>query len=710
MSMSYFQERGTPASQDALSPATPSVGAASRGANALSSRITSVLSASYADLEIRDALETLDARGVRNTAETRRQIRLDVQKEVIQCNGEIVKDFGQVAEVGELDYNTVICLTPWQQLKRIGTAISSLNNYCADMRSHIAAANKETGPVLDEATSLITQRKQVENKQQILQAFNSHFLVSDEEATVLTSTAEPVNEEFFQVLTRVKKIHHDCQLLLGTEDQRLGLEVLEQSSKQLNAAFQKLYRWIQREFKTLDLENPQISASVRRSLRVLAERPALFQSCLDSFAEARESILSDSFHSALTGSASEAEHIATKPIEFHAHDPLRYVGDMLAWVHSTTVSEREALENLFISDGEEIKRSIQQGLESEPWLRDENAEIFDERKALNQLVSRDLTGVARLLRQRTEQVVQSHDDATLAYKIANLIGFYKGTFAKLLGSDSEVLEVFSALEASAMRQFRANMRDYVAAVQSDLAVAPPDLSPPDFLDDALQVLKVLAKSYDTSAAGTDGQEQGFHAVLAEALDPFMSGCVNLQKRLEQPDSAIFAINCLFAAKEVLSAYTFATERVEDMEDTIQEQVAQLVDYQHQYLLHESGLISLLEALESITDAEESLKTIPELEAFKRDALVASSQQLDEFLPSALLDAAENLKRLRNRNMIQDITEKAAGSFCEDFEVVESKMMAADDLLYDEDKEDEDQEPGLRDLFPRTSGEIRVLLS
>jgi DNA-directed RNA polymerase subunit F len=577
------------------------------------------------------------------------------------------------------------------------------------MRSRIAAANRETAPVLEEATSLMNQRKQVEAKQQILHAFSSHFLVSDQEATVLTSTAEPVNEEFFQVLTRVKKIHHDCQVLLGTEDQRLGLEVLEQSSKQLNAAFQKLYRWIQREFKTLDLENPQISASVRRSLRVLAERPTLFQSCLDSFAEARESTLSDSFHAALTGSASE-EHIVIKPIEFYAHDPLRYIGDMLAWVHSTTVSEREALENLFISDGEEIKRSIQEGLESEPWLRDEGAELFDGRKALNQLVSRDLTSVARVLRQRTEQVVQSHDDATLAYKIANLIGFYKSTFAKLLGSDSEVLEVFTTLETSAMRQFRANMRDYVAAVQSELAVAPADLSPPDFLEEALQTLKVLAKSYDSSAAGMDEQQQGFQAVLAEALDPFLAGCVNLQKGMQQPDSAIFAINCLVAAKDVLSAYTFASERAEEMEDTITEQVVQLVDYQHQYLLHESGLIALLESLSPITDAEESLKTIPELDAFKPDALVAASQQLDEFLPSALIDAEENLKRLRNRHMVQDITEEAAGKFCEDFELVEGKMNAVDDLLYDEDKEDEEQEAGLRDLFPRTSGEIRVLLS
>jgi hypothetical protein len=580
------------------------------------------------------------------------------------------------------------------------------------MRSHIAAANRETGPVLEEATGLVSQRKQVDDKQQILLAFNSHFLVSEEEATVLTSTAEPVNEEFFQVLTRVKKIHHDCEVLLGTEDQRLGLEVLEQSSKQLNAAFQKLYRWIQREFKTLDLENPQISASVRRSLRVLAERPTLFQSCLDSFAEARESILSDSFHSALTGSVSGAEHIATKPIEFHAHDPLRYIGDMLAWVHSTTVSEREALENLFISDGEEIKRSIQEGLESEPWLQAEGAEIFDGRKALNQLVSRDLTGVARLLRQRTEQVIQSHDDATLVYKIANLIGFYKSTFARLLGSESDVLEVFNTLETSAMRQFRANMRDYVAAVQSELAVPPPDLSAPEFLDNALQMLKVLAKSYETSAAGSEeDQEHGFHAVLAEALDPFMSGCVNLQKGLQQPDSAIFAINCLFAAKEVLSAYPFAAERVEELEGTIAEQVTQLVDYQHQYFLHESGLITLLDALSELIDTDESLKTIPGLPAFKPDALVAASQQLDEFLPSALLDAAENLKKLKNRELIQEVTDEAAGRFCKDFEAVESKMIRVDDLMYDEEEgEEEEEEVGLREMFPRTSGEIRVLLS
>jgi hypothetical protein len=91
--------------------------------------------------------------------------------------------------------------------------------------------------------------------------------------------------------------------------------------------------------------------------------------------------------------------------------------------------------------------------------------------------------------------------------------------------------------------------------------------------------------------------------------------------------------------------------------------------------------------------------------------MATSQELDEFLPSALMDAAENLKRLGNRDTVQEITEEAAQMFCEDFEFVESKILAADDLLHKE-KEDEEDEPApaLRDLFPRTSGEIRVLLS
>lgn len=67
--------------------------------NVLANRLTAVLSASYADSEIRDALHTLDESFFQNTAQSRRTLRLDVQKEVIDCDGGIVKEFGLIAEV-----------------------------------------------------------------------------------------------------------------------------------------------------------------------------------------------------------------------------------------------------------------------------------------------------------------------------------------------------------------------------------------------------------------------------------------------------------------------------------------------------------------------------------------------------------------------------------------------------------------------------------
>lgn len=92
---SYF----SPVASNGPSPASSPLSPPTQRSSALSNRLTSVLSASYADSDIRDALETLSIRGIHNTAETRRQLRLDVQKEVVESNADIVRDFGRVAEV-----------------------------------------------------------------------------------------------------------------------------------------------------------------------------------------------------------------------------------------------------------------------------------------------------------------------------------------------------------------------------------------------------------------------------------------------------------------------------------------------------------------------------------------------------------------------------------------------------------------------------------
>jgi conserved oligomeric Golgi complex subunit 6 len=728
---------------DAVSPGPispgvpPSPGLANKATNPISSKVTTVLSSSYADSEFRQALSLLGERGISSGAETRRQLRLDVQKEVIESNGQIIIEFGRVAEVSRRLAGHV--LTPdsqsprinrRQQLRRIGTTIGRLNKSYQEMTNHVTAAHEATAPTLEEASSLMTQKNNVETKQKLLKVFRERFILTDDEIASLTLMSAPIGDQFFVTLSKAKRIRKDCEILLGFENQTLGLDVMDQTSRNLNLAFQKLYRWTQKEFKTFNLENPQINSSVRRALRALAERPSLFQSCLDFFADAREEILSESFYLALTGiSASGPKDQSVKPIELAAHDPLRYVGDMLAWAHSATVSEREALEVLFVSDGNEIAKGIQEGRENELWLHmadDEDEDgppEFDAVKSLNQLVDRDVSGAARLLRQRIEQVIQANEDTILSYKLANLLGFYKLTFSRLLGGhevDAVLVQSMANLESEALRQFRSLMRDHIATLQSEFQHTPADLAPPDFLQEALGQLAAIMQTYETSLASSTSQssqgdetDEEFQPILAESLDPFLAGCANMADGINAPSSSIFLINCLLAARSTLEPYSrFTSRRLAKLSVAADEHASKLVESQYRFLVSESSLSPLFSALRPLrAESPGDITKISVLEPVQPDALAGARRRLDDFLPSAIMDAMENMKHLQDARLARQITEEAAERFCADFEHVEELLVLADDTRGEREAQDNaDGKPSLRALFPRTTGEIRVLLS
>ncbi|KAF8477542.1 oligomeric Golgi complex subunit 6 [Kalaharituber pfeilii] len=641
----------------------------------VSQKLTSILSASYSDADIRDALSVLDSRLSQNTPDSRRQLRIDVQADVIQTNASIIHEFTKIAE----------------QLKQIGSALNVMNKACQDMRQHISAASSETAPILEEANTLMTQKQQVETKEQLLSAFTEHFVVSDEDIYILTSSAELVDDRFFQILGRVKAIHEDCQVLLANENQRAGLEIMEQMTKHLHAAFQKLYRWIQREFKHLSLENHQVNAGIRRALRVLAERPTLFQSCLDFFSEARRKILLQSFFDALTGSEQEIASGVAKPIELYAHDPLRYIGDMLAWLHSATVSEQEALEVLFIS-GEEssIAKSIETGLASEPW-----EEGFNAKESLMMLVDKNLESVCKPLKSRVEQVIASHDDSTLAFRISNLINFYRLTFEKILGKESNLLEMMRNMEQFALRQFQNNLQDHVRQVQADLPQVPQDLSPPEFLQDALKELRLLMLSYDSSLTPPAEKEAEFMAILVEALDPYLKGCESLSNDLRPPLSHIFMTNCLLASKATLEQFSFTKARIASLDNSLEKHITALVAHIHIYTLESSGLQPLLQALAEWDRKSAPLSQIPE---FSPHSLSQISQKLDHFLPSALMDAQNQLQKLLSPKTVSTIIQQASDAFINEFATVEQVLVGDDGIEF------------ARAIWPRTTEEVKVLLS
>lgn len=90
--------------------------------------------------------------------------------------------------------------------------------------------------------------------------------------------------------------------------------------------------------------------------------------------------------------------------------------------------------------------------------------------------------------------------------------------------------------------------------------------------------------------------------------------------------------------------------------------------------------------------------------FSLPSLSQVSQTLDDFLPSALLDAQAELKQLSSSKTIGEITHEAAERFVEDFRKVEEVVVNA---LANE------MEGGMeaaRVVWPRTVDEVRVLLT
>ncbi len=70
--------------------------------------------------------------------------------------------------------------------------------------------------------------------------------------------------------------------------------------------------------------------------------------CFDEIVHTRSQVLIAAFHAALTVGGPGG---TPRPIEMHAHDPLRYVGDMLAWLHQAIATEFELLNRVFGNEG-----------------------------------------------------------------------------------------------------------------------------------------------------------------------------------------------------------------------------------------------------------------------------------------------------------------------------------------------------------------------
>uniref|UniRef100_A0A8C1TBB6 Conserved oligomeric Golgi complex subunit 6 n=1 Tax=Cyprinus carpio TaxID=7962 RepID=A0A8C1TBB6_CYPCA len=362
--------------------------ASSQPNNPLSRKLNKILETRLDnDKEMLEALKSLSVFFTENSLRTRRNLRGDIERRSLSINEEFVRIFKEVKE----------------ELESVHEDVQAMSSCCEEMTNRLKAAKEQTQDLIVKTNKLQGENQRLEVRAQVAQAFLTKFQLSATEMATLRSARDgPITEDFFRALNRVKNIHEDVKVLLRTNQQTAGLEIMEQMAVLQETAYEQLYRWAQSECcRGLTQETCDIPPVLSQAMESLQDRPVLYKYTLDEFGTARRSAVVRGFIDALTRGGMGG---TPRPIEMHSHDPMRYVGDMLAWLHQATASEKEHLEAL-------LKQVTVQGVE-------EN---------MQEVVGHITEGVCRPLKVRIEQVIIAEPGAVLLYKLSNLLKFYHHT-------------------------------------------------------------------------------------------------------------------------------------------------------------------------------------------------------------------------------------------------------------------------------------------
>lgn len=571
----------------------------------LSRKLKKVLESRTDSPDLLASLNTLSTFYTENTQHARRNLRSTIEKRCLSIN----HDFLRASDAAQ------------QALDCVEEEVNALADCCDRIAKALNSCNATTGDIISTTERLKQELEITTQRQEIASCFLRDYQLSNEEISALRE--EDLNENFFKALSHVQEIHANCKILLRTHHQRAGLELMDMMAVYQEGAYERLCRWVQAECRRLgDSDNPEVSELLKTAVRCLKERPVLFNYCAEEVANMRHNALFRRFISALTrGGPGELP----RPIEVHAHDPLRYVGDMLGWLHQALASERELVLALLDPDAavdtEPTAQRLSKISESDGGKMESDLKF---------VLDRIFEGVCRPFKVRVEQVLQSQPNLIIAYKLSNTLEFYCYTISDLLGRETSLCNTLWLLKDAAQKTFF----DILKSRGEKLLRYPPlvavDLSPPAALREGVSVLLEIIETHDSMMIPASEKKPAFDPVISALLDPIIqmceqaaeahkskgvthssrrsrastesgqmskssfdailsnSGSTIFSQDSETP-SKIFLINCLCAIQQPLLGHEIASEYVKKLGAMIDNHMNILVEKQVDAILRRCGL-------------------------------------------------------------------------------------------------------------------------
>lgn len=588
------------------------------------------------------ALSSLSEFYHENHPKARQHLRAAIDERSVEINELMLEEANRVLE----------------DLDLVEDEIAKLVEACDKMCDTLTESKASTFDLLRETERLTVELDANRRRQELVGSFLGTYQLLPEEVTALQGNT--ISKEFFAALKHVQEIHANCKSLLRTHHQRAGLELMDVMAGYQEAAYEKLCRWVQDEFHAMsDDDTPEPHELLGHAALALQERPILFKYCAEEISNMCHNALFRRFINALTRGG-PAGH--PRPIEMHAHDPHRYVGDMLAWLHQALAAEKDIVCALFKDEKGGMRANLPVSYEV--------------------TLDKIFEGVCRPFKVRVEQVLSSNIHMLDIFKLINLLGSYVEMLQGSIGDDSLLARTIRDCKGLAEKSFFDQLNGSMARIQRNPPLPPRDLSPPQVVKDVLQEMSEVLQTSNTvrsqgeEPAGLDRLVDGFLAPLGDICERSASRLdSDNQSKLHRHSATycVYLINCRSTMLSAVSGQPALRKAASALSQTLDNLSRELVDREVGNLLQECDAYELVQRIK-IHHEQSSDADVLQDPALAPDMLVEALNRLFDHFASQQQSLPE-FQSVQSPSLRSDLVRKMASEIEDAYKLLHGSLNA-----------------------------------
>lgn len=410
-----------------------------------------------------------------------------------------------------------------------------------DLAESVIDADSSMRAFLEKASELESRQASCIDQGREIEEFLSKFSLSPEEIDVLQSAdvdSSKGAKQFFSALSHLFQAYKDCKSMVSCNHYNAGFELLDVLGRHQDTAFERLFEWVKDKCEKSgeSAASDDIDAKLQVAMRYLRNVPAYFSQCQDLVISSRRTQVVQRFILALTQGGSAAN--ISGAIDLYSHDAVRYVSDMLAWMHQAIVSEEEFLQTVF------GKSSFP------PDASDPKEETC---LSIEELLARCIQGLGRPLRMRILQSLEGNVTISAHYSLHDLLGFYESNFNRIVKAENAVHAAVKGCLLECKRYLTNSINRQTDAMINMPITYPMDLSVAEITVQCARQIKEILKVHSSALMpGLDERDNcSVIGVLGNIIQPLLQACRKSGQGLDDADLAIYMLNNV-AALQVIS--------------------------------------------------------------------------------------------------------------------------------------------------------------